>query len=1272
MTVVTIGRAFATKQRQGVTSHSITALPVPRIPLTINANTICAGGTISTTPDSGASSTILAASTARQLGLRVDRRRQVKIQDAQGRLLLTEGIAAFSASLPGGRLRQLEVVVCKSLSETCLLSYMDQILLGCLDPNWPHTVIKDDPTSEDFIQKQNNPRVRQRLRILQRSQTPMENGQAYSVTAEVDEDSLFPKKSPLPPMPTDFKKLFEQFEDVTADHLAPHHRMASPPLDLKVRTNTIPHKVFSARPIPIHMFEPAKRLWEKMIEAKVIRVLGPNEETSWLSAGFFVPKVGQFDENGAPKVRAVVDWKILNRAIIRGAPHPFRTGRDIWQKVDHKARVYAKLDLVSSYWQVGLTPAASQLTAFICAFGRAVFLSAGMGINVSSDAYCSRSDQLLAEAPCHKSVDDLLIEAPNYGQLLIKLRRVLDVCRSGSITISRSKIMIGSKVTFGGAVFDEGKCRPDPEKTQAIREWPAPRTATEVRAFCGLATQLGSWIPHLSMLLRPLRALTRKDAVFLWTRDHSDALHRTKEVLCGPLVMSAYNPDITCTVYTDASGGGFGFLMTQPGQQEGKAGERLIWAGSRVLSGPESRYAPILAEATAVSFALTKLHHYLKFSKPFDLFSDHSPLASLHAANLDSVPERLLNLVEHWRGYPVTIKYMPGRSGGKIRAADFLSRPPPPAQDSHSNPGSAFTSADQLLETARVIDESFKDAVMHDPLLQDIMMACRQDSDYRQICTAIHQGKAAEQIKLLPTTHPCRQLASVWNQLSLLDPHRPEGSVILFDGDKIFPPPAARPDLLNRLHLDHSGVAKARRKAAARFFWPGMAEQVAVMCRACQACRECERSLPADPPLLPTRLASTYPMHRVAADVLSYGGKCWLIMVDVYSGFPLVRDLGKRQDTQTLIKVFTRWFQLLGYPSSLRTDYAPSFHDSFSAWAKAHGIRHELSSSFNSRSNGLCERFCGIVRKIFEKSDSDKRCRWVALSEWRLTPRADSPSPATLFYRRHTRSGYLPGIARHPSQADIAQGERARDHLALRRVVSATSHAPLPPLQVGQEVLVQHPVGKPRPWREKAKVVGCRRNGRSYIIQSLDSDRLKIRSRKFLKLCEPLEAANVATIINSRPPRELLSCLRGARITAQRMREAVMGPAFPLKASHGPSPSLHLPPPMGVPTGGRKVHFPPLPPSDPRPPHPPAVVPLQALHRIAKSVAKRIIDEKPTRPGEEAKRRRRIKQKTAIIADELLTLIRKEATSSTSSSSSSSPPTSGAQTATPPSSPPPT
>ena len=138
-------------------------------------------------------------------------------------------------------------------------------------------------------------------------------------------------------------------------------------------------------------------------------------------------------------------------------------------------------------------------------------------------------------------------------------------------------------------------------------------------------------------------------------------------------------------------------------------------------------------------------------------------------------------------------------------------------------------------------------------------MEAKEATDYKLVCAALHEGKTIEQVKAFPSSHPARQLSSVWSRLSLLAEDRPSATVVLVDGDKIYPPVSARSEILRRLHLDHSGVVKARRKASSRFYWPGLSEAVAQQCRECHACRETERAAPADPPLLPSRVQASYP-----------------------------------------------------------------------------------------------------------------------------------------------------------------------------------------------------------------------------------------------------------------------------------------------------------------------------------------------------------------------------------------------------------------------------
>lgn len=59
----------------------------------------------------------------------------------------------------------------------------------------------------------------------------------------------------------------------------------------------------------------------------------------------------------------------------------------------------------------------------------------------------------------------------------------------------RDKCSIGlSQVKYLGHVISQGKVEVDDEKVAAVRDWPVPRSQTEVRSFLGLANYYNRFI----------------------------------------------------------------------------------------------------------------------------------------------------------------------------------------------------------------------------------------------------------------------------------------------------------------------------------------------------------------------------------------------------------------------------------------------------------------------------------------------------------------------------------------------------------------------------------------------------------------------------------------------------------------------------------------------------------------------------------------------------------------------------------------------------------
>ena len=135
-----------------------------------------------------------------------------------------------------------------------------------------------------------------------------------------------------------------------------------------------------------------------------------------------------------------------------GPIHPFSSTQEILQAVPKEAKVFAKLDAVHGYFQLGLDKVSSQLTTFLLPQGK--FRRAPMGLNVSSDEWCCQSDVLIRGIPwARKIVDDTLIWAKDMEELVSRTRVILDRCRKNNITISKKKLELGRKYTLQVTLF---------------------------------------------------------------------------------------------------------------------------------------------------------------------------------------------------------------------------------------------------------------------------------------------------------------------------------------------------------------------------------------------------------------------------------------------------------------------------------------------------------------------------------------------------------------------------------------------------------------------------------------------------------------------------------------------------------------------------------------------------------------------------------------------------------------------------------------------------
>ena len=213
----------------------------------------------------------------------------------------------------------------------------------------------------------------------------------------------------------------------------------------------------------------------------------------------------------------------------------------------------------------------------------------------------------------------------------------MERCAAKSLNLNPEKIRIKEpEIKFFGVICSADGVRPDPKKTAAISDMPAPTNRKELLSFLGLATYMGVFIPNLSEKTAVLRDLTKKNAIFEWNACHQQAFDLVKNAISAETTIRSYDPHRPITLQVDASMTGLGATFIQDG--------RPVAFASRALTETESRYAKVEPEVLAVIYGCERFHHFL-FEQEVIVESDHKPLKSIHLKHLHSAPARLRRML---------------------------------------------------------------------------------------------------------------------------------------------------------------------------------------------------------------------------------------------------------------------------------------------------------------------------------------------------------------------------------------------------------------------------------------------------------------------------------------------------------------------------------------------------------------------------------------------------------------------------------------------------
>ena len=100
-------------------------------------------------------------------------------------------------------------------------------------------------------------------------------------------------------------------------------------------------------------------------------------------------------------------------------------------------------------------------------------------------------------------LDDIIVYSKTFEEHLENLRVVFERLKESNLKLNPKKCnLLCNKVAFLGHEVSKHGIATDPAKIQAVKDWPQPKSTTEVRQFVGLASYYRKFIPNFATICK--------------------------------------------------------------------------------------------------------------------------------------------------------------------------------------------------------------------------------------------------------------------------------------------------------------------------------------------------------------------------------------------------------------------------------------------------------------------------------------------------------------------------------------------------------------------------------------------------------------------------------------------------------------------------------------------------------------------------------------------------------------------------------------------------
>ena len=709
-----------------------------------------------------------------------------------------------------------------------------------------------------------------------------------------------------------------------------------------------------------------------------------------LAKGLIRPSVSPF---GSPvifvrkpngELRLVIDYRAVNLICVKNR-YPLPRIDDLLDQL-RGACCFSSLDLKAGYNQIRIHEEDIPVTAITTPVGHFEWrvLPQGMAnspsifVAMMNDVFKGMEDFVLVY------LDDILVFSKSQEEHVEHLRAVLSRLRQHELYAKRSKCEFNKSILkFLGHIVCADGIKVDPEKIQALMDWPPPKNVTDVRQFMGLANYFRKFIQGLSSLAKPLTDLTKTDTSWAWDASEQKAFDGIKQALCSAPTLRMPDTQKPFTVVCDASDFGIGAVLMQA--------DHPVAYFSKLLNQAQRNYTVTERELLAVVEALKLWRCYLG-DQEFLVVTDHSPLT--HFATKKDLMGWQARWTEVLAMYKFRWEYRPGRTN----VADPFSRNPKLLQEMLN---AVTTRSSKLVDKVRLSQPSpsgsrkephtterteLSGAALHQSPNSSLRLSlsgtdATVTSDKQAVLTDLEKAISAG-YQYDPAFAAVDRTKQWVKRLGLWFDQK--GRVVVPDHSDL------RLQVMHAHHANpfsgHQGKARTLELLQRSYWWKGVARDVA----ACVAqCHDCQVNKPKNhkphgqlqPIQIPERPWSSISVDFVTA-LPSMGDQRYdsiTVFVDRLTKMVHYVPCKETMSARDFADIFlANVFRLHGLPQHIVSDRDPKFTSAF--WKEVTetlGMKRGLSTAFHPQTDGQTERMNRTMEEMLRHFITPMQGDWV-------------------------------------------------------------------------------------------------------------------------------------------------------------------------------------------------------------------------------------------------------------------------------------------------------